>query len=99
METPRGYWSSRSVPSTSPDSATNVTFGTPSLTDGLGTPFPSSINASGRVTFGTPLPDGAYSVQVTVTDAAGNPTAARHDFFVLAGDANRDRTVRFAVIR
>jgi hypothetical protein len=52
--------------------------------------FPAS---PGRV-----LPDGNYRLHVNaadITDAAGNPLGAAidFDFFVLAGDANRDRTV------
>jgi ELWxxDGT repeat protein len=47
------------------------------------------------------LPDGNYRATVLaagVTDATGNPAAAdfAFDFFVLAGDANRDRVVNFA---
>jgi ELWxxDGT repeat protein len=45
------------------------------------------------------LPDGNYRVTAAgggVTDAAGNPLVAfTFDFFVLAGDANRDRVVNF----
>jgi rhamnogalacturonan endolyase len=46
------------------------------------------------------LPDGNYRVTLpagSVADSAGNPLAADYtfDFFVLAGDANRDRTVNF----
>jgi hypothetical protein len=46
------------------------------------------------------LPDGAYRLSIpaaNLTDAAGNPLAAAValDFFVLAGDANRDRVVNF----
>lgn len=48
-----------------------------------------------------PLPDGNYRVTLpagSVTDAAGNSLAADYtfDFFVLAGDANRDRVVNFS---
>src|SRR5207237_9847589 len=47
------------------------------------------------------LPDGDYRAAIAaapVTDASGNPLAAdfKFDFFVLAGDANRDRSVGFA---
>jgi cyclophilin family peptidyl-prolyl cis-trans isomerase len=57
-----------------------------------------------RFTFDTPggiLPDGNYRATINaadVTDKAGNPLAAgiTVDFFVLAGDANRDRNVNFA---
>jgi hypothetical protein len=47
------------------------------------------------------LPDGNYRATLpagSVADAAGNPLAADDtlDFFVLAGDANRDRVVNFA---
>ena len=47
------------------------------------------------------LPDGNYRATLTavgITDLAGNPLAAGNlfDFFVLAGDANGDRTVGFA---
>jgi hypothetical protein len=46
------------------------------------------------------LPDGNYRATLpvgSVTDAAGNATSApvTFDFFVLAGDANRDRAVNF----
>ena len=46
------------------------------------------------------LPDGNYRATIIasgVTDAAGNPLPANHvyDFYVLAGDANRDRRVDF----
>jgi hypothetical protein len=47
----------------------------------------------------TVLPDGNYRVSLLaagVTDPAGNPvTPWTFDFFVLAADANRDRTVNF----
>jgi hypothetical protein len=55
-----------------------------------------------KVTFpalpGRVLPDGNYRLRVAaanLTDAAGNPLDQdlAHDFFVLAGDANRDRVV------
>jgi hypothetical protein len=50
---------------------------------------------------GTAAADGNYRLTVpagAVTDAAGNAMAAdfTYDFFVLAGDANRDRVVNFA---
>jgi hypothetical protein len=51
-------------------------------------------------TFAGPLPDGNYRAILpgdSVTDAAGNRMAGdfSFDFFVLAGDANRDRKVDF----
>ena len=49
--------------------------------------------------FSSPLPDGNYQVRLFgggVEDAAGNPMADfKFGFFVLAGDANRDRVVNF----
>jgi hypothetical protein len=50
------------------------------------------------VSLGGVLPDGNYRLTIpsgAVTDRAGNALAATfgYDFFVLAGDANRDRTV------
>jgi parallel beta-helix repeat protein len=47
------------------------------------------------------LPDGNYRASIVasgVTDASGNPLPANHvyDFYVLAGDANRDRRVDFS---
>jgi hypothetical protein len=58
--------------------------------DGFKVTFPA---LPGRV-----LPDGNYRLRVAaanLTDAAGNPLDQdlSHDFFVLAGDANRDRVV------
>jgi hypothetical protein len=61
-----------------------------------------AVNDQFRVTFpalpGRVLPDGNYRLHVDaadLTDPAGNPLDAdlNHDFFVLAGDANRDRRV------
>jgi hypothetical protein len=61
-------------------------------------------NDTGTFTFarlpGRALPDGNYRATVAaagVTDAAGNPLGGPVvlDFFVLAGDADRDRTVNF----
>ena len=51
-------------------------------------------------TFAGVLPDGNYRVTLNkpgVTDAQGRPLAGNNifDFFVLAADANRDRTVNF----
>ena len=50
--------------------------------------------------FADRLPDGNYAVQLAgngVGDASGNTMAnASVDFFVLAGDVNRDRVVNFA---
>jgi hypothetical protein len=63
---------------------------------------PTTLLATVTVTTadGQPLADGDYRLTLragSVTDAAGNPLAAdfTFDFFVLAGDASRDRAVDF----
>jgi hypothetical protein len=53
---------------------------------------------TGRFVLPSSMPDGNYSAtlpRATVTDSSGNPLPADFtlDFFVLAGDTNRDRTV------
>jgi hypothetical protein len=60
-----------------------------------------TLNETATFTFGGVLPDGNYRVTLNkagVTDNQGRQLAgnAVFDFFVLAGDANRDRTVGFA---
>lgn len=75
--------------------------------DAGGTPLPSSayvIESTGaaayRVRFAQTLADGVYRITLqseAAKDAAGNPLSANHsfEFFVLAGDVNRDRAVNF----
>ena len=51
--------------------------------------------------FGRVLPDGNYRLRIAagaIADASGNTLAAdfTDEFYVLGGDANRDRTVNFA---
>jgi hypothetical protein len=53
-----------------------------------------------RFAFATPLPDGDYHATIraaSVTDSTGQPMDADFtaDFFILSGDANRDRAVDF----
>lgn len=66
--------------------------------------FTATYNAASnqvKLVANVPLPDGNYRLTypaLSLTDTAGNPLAADYhfDFFVLAGDANSDRTVGFA---
>jgi hypothetical protein len=66
----------------------------------LGGGFTSSpAGPSTTVNFTPTLPDGDYTINLAgATDLAGNPAGAgaTFPFFVLAGDANRDRAVNFA---
>lgn len=60
----------------------------------------SKSGTTGRWRFNVPMADGDYRITIaagSVADAAGNTLATdvAHDFFVLAGDANRDRRVDF----
>jgi hypothetical protein len=79
---------------------TNVT--TSQTVTSLTVSYNTSTNiATFTTSTGLPLPDGNYElafISAGITDAAGNTLAATSPaaFFVLAGDANRDRTVDFA---
>jgi hypothetical protein len=71
----------------------------PGVTPTISTTYdPTTRRATMRFAPGI-LPDGNYRVTLVaggVSDAAGNPAAlSMFDFFVLAGDANRDRKVDF----
>lgn len=72
------------------------------LLNGSGGPNIDTVVSFHRVvdTFGV-LPNGNYRFTLPVgsiesTDGLANDTAITHDFFVLAGDTNRDRTVSLA---
>lgn len=73
------------------------------LTTGESVDYAASYDAVSNVetlTFAAALPDGNYHLEVptSVTDAAGNPMAAKYtsDFFVLKGDVDRNRSVGFS---
>jgi hypothetical protein len=60
-----------------------------------------TLNETATFTFAGVLPDGNYRVTLNkagISDGQGRPLAGRNafGFFVLAGDANGDRTVNFA---
>jgi hypothetical protein len=82
----------------------NLTTGLPIPTAQLALSYDFFTNVATLTAPGVPggiLPDGNYRVvisDVSVSDFAGNPLlpATKLDFFVLAGDANRDRKVDVA---
>jgi hypothetical protein len=66
----------------------------------LSAQYNQSTNVA-TISFGGMLPDGNYRLRVIgsgISDAAGNPMSGDHllDFFVFAGDANRDRVVNIS---
>ncbi|HEY7116208.1 MAG TPA: ELWxxDGT repeat protein [Tepidisphaeraceae bacterium] len=69
------------------------------ITPALTSTYDAATNTL-TITPGSPLPDGDYRLSIPaawLTDAAGNPLGSdfMFDFFVLNGDANRDRAVDF----
>ncbi|MFT3786743.1 MAG: Ig-like domain-containing protein [Tepidisphaeraceae bacterium] len=79
----------------SPDSFANCTLSNVEVRDSANALVTSTLSSLGSVTFAALLADGNYHVTGQATDAAGNVGAFSTDFFVLAGDANRDHTVDF----
>ncbi|MCS7033342.1 MAG: carboxypeptidase regulatory-like domain-containing protein [Phycisphaerae bacterium] len=79
----------------------NLTAGQPVDPSMLSLTYDPATNSALLGVVGNALPDGNYRVTLNpagITDLAGNPLAggAQLDFFVLAGDANRDRSVNLA---